>query len=217
MLAHDCLLYESGLSCNADLTIDVLADMKGIAALALLVVTLSACGTVGVGTNAAASPSPGVSAATTPTPSPDPTANWVSFQSSAGQFSLKHPPSWFVSPEGDNNGFVSVGMGKQHPYGGSGEYVTDISAGSWPVAMQMDTSCFKLAAGQSEPEAVDGVTGVRKTGTLIACQGGQTLDTVEYDFTTAGRYYLFSYTKLTDGVPLSDFDLMVRSTATFSG
>ena len=85
------------------------------------------------------------------------------------------------------------------------------------MAMQMDTSCFKLAAGQSEPETVDGVIGVRKTGTLIACQGGQKLDTVEYDFTTAGRNYLFSYTKLADGVPLSDFDLMVRSTTIFSG
>jgi hypothetical protein len=80
----------------------------------------------------------------------------------------------------------------------------------------MDTSCFKLAAGQSEPETVDGVTGVRKTGNLIACQGGQTLDVVEYDFTTAGRNYLFSYTTLTDGVALSDFDLMVRRTTSFS-
>ena len=129
---------------------------------------------------------------------------------------LKHPPSWFVSPEGDNNGLVSVGMGVKHSLGPV-QYVTDISAGSWPVAMQMDTSCFKLAAGQSEPETVDGVTGVRKTGTLIACQGGQTLDTVEYDFAIAGRNYLFSYTRLADGVPLADFDMMVRSTTTFSG
>lgn len=152
-----------------------------------------------------------------PTPSPDSTVNWVSYQSSAGHFSLKHPPGWFVSPEGNNNGLVSVGMGVKHPYGGPGEYVTDISAGSWPVAKQMDTSCFKLAAGQSEPETVDGVTGVRKTGKLIACQGGQTWDVIEYDFTSAGRNYLFSYTKLADGALLSDFDLMVRSTITLSG
>jgi hypothetical protein len=107
-------------------------------------------------------------------------------------------------------------MGVKHSLGPV-QYATDISAGSWPVAMQMDTSCFKLAASQGEPETVDGVTGVRKTGTLIACQGGQTLDMVEYDFATAGRNYLFSYTKLADGVPLSDFDFMVRSTTTFSG
>ena len=58
---------------------------------------------------------------------------------------------------------------------------------------------------------------MRKTRTLIACQGGQTLDTVEYHFATAGRNYLFSYTRLADGVPLSDFNIMVRSTTTFSG
>jgi hypothetical protein len=40
---------------------------------------------------------------------------------------------------------------------------------------------------------------------------------VEYDFTTAGRNYLFSYRKLAGGVPLSDFDLKVRRTTTFSG
>lgn len=184
----------------------------------LLLALSTACGTIGSSNGTVASPSPNVSEAQSPTPTPDPTANWVSYQSSAGQFSLKHPPSWFVSPEGNNNGFVSVGLGKQHPYGGSGEYVTDISAGSWPVTSQMDASCFKLSsASQTEPTTVERVTGERKTGTLIACQGGQTLDMVEYDFTTAGRNYLFSYTKLADGVPLTDFDLMVRKTATFSG
>ena len=192
--------------------------MRGATARLLLLVVSTACGTIGSGDGTVASPTPSVFEAQTPTPSPDPTADWVSYTSSAGQFSLKHPPSWFVSPEGNNNGFVSVGMGVKHPYGGPGEYVTDISAGSWPVAYQMDTSCFKLSeASQTEPTTVDGVTGERKTGTLIACQGGQTLHVVEYDFTTAGRNFLFSYTTLADGVPLSDFDLMVRNTTTFSG
>jgi hypothetical protein len=192
--------------------------VKGATAGLLLLVVSTACGAIGGGTGTVVSPSPIVSEAQTPTPTPDPTDNWVAYQSSEGQFSFKHPAGWFISPESNSNGFVSIGMGNQHPYGGSGEYVTDISAGSWPVTSEMDTSCFKLsAASQSEPTTVDGVTGERKTGTLIACQGGQTLDMVEYDFTTAGRNYLFSYTKLADGVPLSDFDLMVRSTTTFSG
>lgn len=211
--------YEADFSrCNKDLEIHVLDHVKGAAALALLVVSLSACGTVGVGTSAVA-PSPSVLTTRSPTPFPDPTANWVSYQSKAGQFSLKHPSSWFVSsPEYNNNGDVSVGMGVKHFFGAAGEFVTDISVGSWPVTYHMDSSCFKLsAASQTEPSTVDGVTGERKTGTLIACQGGQTLDMVEYDFTTAGRNYLFSYTKLADGVPLSDFNLMVRSTTTFSG
>ncbi len=108
-------------------------------------------------------------------------------------------------------------MGTQHPLGPL-DYVTDIGAGSWPVAQQMDTTCFKLSAiSQSNPETVDRVNGVRKTGTLIACQGGQALAVVEYDFTTAGRNYFFSYTKRADAVPLSDFDLMVRNTISFAG
>jgi hypothetical protein len=191
--------------------------VRGATAGLLLLVASTACGTAGSGNGTVTSPTPGVSVAQSPTPTPDPTADWVSYTSNAGQFSLKHPPSWFVSLEGNNNGFVSVGMGVKHPYGGPGEYVTDISAGSWPVTNQMDTSCFKLSsASQTEPTTVDGVTGERKTGTLIACQGGQTLDMAEYDFTTAGRNFLFSYTTLADGVPLSDFDLMVRKTTTFS-
>jgi hypothetical protein len=192
--------------------------VKGATAGLLLLAMSTACGPTGSSNGTAASPTSSAFAAQSPTPTPDLTANWVSYQSSGGQFSLKHPASWFVSPEGNNNGFVSVGMGVKHPYGGPGEYVTDISAGSWPVTCQMDTSCFKLsAASQTEPTTVDGVTGERKTGTRIACQGGQTLDVVQYDFTTAGRNFLFSYTKLADGVPLSDFDVMVRKTTTFSG
>src|SRR6266571_5925562 len=108
-------------------------------------------------------------------------------------------------------------MGSQHPLGPQ-QYVTDISVGSWPVDQQMDTSCFKLsAASHSEESTVDGVAGVRKTGTLTACQGGQALDIVEYDFTVAGRNYFLAYTTLAGGVPLSDFDLMVQRTLTFTG
>ena len=122
-----------------------------------------------------------------------------------------------MTPEDNNNGFVSVGVGNRHPTGPT-DFVMDISTSSWAVTDKIDTTCFKLAtASQSESVTVDGVAGVRKTGTLIECQGGQRQDVVEYDFTANGRNYLFSYALRTGAVPLSDFDLMVRNTASFSG
>ncbi len=97
------------------------------------------------------------------------------------------------------------------------DYVTDIGAGSWSVNQNIDTSCFLLKnVKQSQPVVVGGVTGSRKTGTLTACQGGQSLDVTEYDFTTNSRNYFFTHTARPDAVPLSDFDLMVTHTVSFS-
>jgi hypothetical protein len=69
---------------------------------------------------------------------------------------------------------------------------------------------------QNQRVVVGGVTGSRKSGTLTACQGGQTLDVTEYDFTTNSRNYFFTYTVRPDAVPMSDFDLMVNHTVSFS-
>lgn len=155
------------------------------------------------GTASAASPS-------------DPTANWMAYHSIKGQFSLRHPASWFVSMEGDSGGLVSVGMGAKHPMGPL-DYATDISAGSWSVDKNLDTSCFQLRnPTTTQSVTIQGVTGSRKTGTLTACQGGQSLDLTEYDFTTNGRNYVLTYTARPDAVPLSDFDLMVKNTFSFS-
>jgi len=196
------------------------AWMKGAGCCALLATlgTAGGCGRVpDSGSVATASPSD-TAVAPSPSPSPtvDPTADWQPYHSTNGQFSLKHPASWFVSPEGNSGGLVSIGLGVKHPMGPY-DYVTDISSGSWPASQRLDTSCFLLAtAGESHAVTVDGVTGIRKTGTLTACQGGQSLDVTEYDFTTNGRNYFFTYTARPDAVPLSDFDLMVTSTVTFS-
>jgi hypothetical protein len=140
----------------------------------------------------------------------------LAFHSTKGQFSLKYPSGWFVSAEGVNGGLVGVALGVKRPMGPY-DYVTDISAGSWPISQKMDTSCFQLRnVTTSQPVAVRGVTGSRKTGKLTACQGGQTLDLTEYDFTTNARNYVFTYTARSDAVPLSDFDLMVMNTVSFS-
>jgi hypothetical protein len=151
-----------------------------------------------------------------PSPTADPTADWQAYHSTNGQFSLKHPAGWFVSPEGNAGGLVSIGMGVKHPLGPY-DYVTDIGAGSWSVNQNIDTSCFLLKnVNQSQPVVVGGVTGSRKTGTLTACQGGQSLDVTEYDFTTNSRNYFFTYTARPDAVPLSDFDLMVTRAVSFA-
>jgi hypothetical protein len=148
-----------------------------------------------------------------PSPTTDPTADWQAYHSTNGRFSLKHPAGWFVSSESQAGGLVSIGMGVKHPLGPS-DYVTDIGAGSWSVSQNIDTSCFLLKnANQSQPVVV---SGSRKTGTLTACQGGQSLDVTEYDFTTNSRNYFFTYTARPDSVPLSDFDLMVNRTLSFS-
>ena len=107
-------------------------------------------------------------------------------------------------------------MGVQHPVGHEG-YVTDISVGSWSASDQIDTSCFLLsAATESRPVVVQGVSGVRRTGTFTECQGSEQATMTEYDFTTNGRNYSFTYMSRTGAVPLSDFDLMVTATAVFS-
>src|SRR5260370_11576203 len=78
-----------------------------------------------------------------PSPTADPTADWQAYHSTNGRFSLEHPVGWFVSPEGNAGGLVSVGMGVKHPLGPY-DYVTDIGAGSWSVNQNIDTSCFLL-------------------------------------------------------------------------
>jgi hypothetical protein len=200
-----------------------------VAALALLV--LVSCGTAPADMSQATptpvtpSPSSTPSVAGSASPSPlvsrsptqDLTANWQAFKSTNGQFTLKHPASWFVSPEGVNGALVSVGMGVKHPIGGPNEYALDISVGSWPTSPQLDTSCF-LLSGPTDNQAVtvQGVNGVRRTGTFTECQGGQQFTQTEYDFTTNSRNYDFTYTARPDAVPLSDFDLMVTATVIFS-
>jgi hypothetical protein len=108
----------------------------------------------------------------------------------------------------NNGGAVTIAMGTNN----------EINIVSWPVVPQIDFSCSELPPeSPSEPLTIGGVNGTRKTGSLIACQGGQRFDLVQYNFTTAGRNYLFSYAALRGGAPLTDFDLMVRHTATFAG
>ena len=120
----------------------------------------------------AASPSPTPSVSPSPTHDPR-TANWQTYQSMKGQFTLKHPATWYLSPESVNGSLVGIGMGVQHSVGSEG-YVTDIGVGSWPVSDQIDTSCFLLIGpSDSQPATIQGVSGVRHTGTFAECQGGQ--------------------------------------------
>src|SRR5947207_14693889 len=99
----------SGFWCNEIKMLGVRTRVKfGLLAAMILAVVLSACTSVGAGSTVA-SASPSVRSTVTATP--DPTTDWVAYGSSAGQFSLRHPRDWFISPEGNNNGFVSVGMG----------------------------------------------------------------------------------------------------------
>jgi hypothetical protein len=159
---------------------------------------------------------PGATPSLISSPTADPTAGWVTYRSSKGQFSFKHPAGWYMSAEGDSGGLVSVGMGVRHPLGPL-DSVTDIGAGSWSVTQNLDASCFLLKnVTNSQTVIVSGVTGSRKTGTLTECQGGQSASATQYEFTTNGRRYLFSYTARPDAVPLSDFDLMVVNTVSFS-
>lgn len=133
-----------------------------------------------------------------------------------GQFTLKHPATWYLSPESVNGSLVGIGMGVQHSVGSEGN-VTDIGVGSWSISDQIDTSCFLLSgSSDSQPATVQGVSGVRRTGTFAECQGGQQSAMTEYDFTTNGRHYYFTYQARPGAVPLSDFDLMVTATASFS-
>jgi hypothetical protein len=171
---------------------------------------VAACGEV------ADSRVPGSSPAVTASPTTDPTAGWLDYHSMKGQFSFKHPAGWFLSPEGDSGGLVSIGMGVKHPLGPL-DYATDISAASWPASQNIDTTCFQLKnVTNSQPVVVSGVSGSRKTGTLDACRGDHSLELTEYDFTTNGRKYIFTYTARPDAVPLSDFDLMVKTTLGFA-
>lgn len=157
--------------------------------------------------------------APTPSPSPsaDPTASWPAYHSADGQFSFKHPATWLLFPENNSRGFVSLGTGHKHTQGPM-HVVFDIGLSSWPVTQQLDMTCMQMATVKdSQPVTVQGVTGTRRTGTMIGCQGGQRQDVVEYNFATNGRHYLFNYALAVDAVPVADFDLMVQNTVTFSG
>src|SRR5260370_14817747 len=130
------------------------------AALSCLLASLgmvAACGEV------ADSRSSGGSPAVFASPTTDPTASWLDYHSMKGQFSFKHPAGWFLSPEGDSGGLVSIGMGVKHALGPL-DYATDITAASWPASHNIDTTCFQLKnVTNSQPGVVSGVSGSRKT------------------------------------------------------
>jgi hypothetical protein len=189
-----------------------------VAALALLI--LVSCGkalpSASETTPSSVSPSPSEAGTPSSSPTQDPTASWQVLRSTNGQFTIKHPTSWFISPESVNGSLVGFGMGVQYSRGNEG-YVADIGVGSWSASDQIDTSCFLLiTTPASQPVTVQGVSGVKRTGTFTQCQGSEETTRTEYDFTTNGRNYYFTYDARPGAVPLADFDLMVTATATFS-
>jgi len=178
----------------------------------------------GLGTSA----KPSSKKQTKTTPQADPTANWVSYSSKEGQFSLKYPSTWATasSPELCSPGILLLGadsstVGRCASDGGSHIAVFS-NEGDQRTSSELTSANYTDL--KSENVTVGGVSGKKQTG--IYKTTGEGLGPsdgdkeVKYTFYANGRTYSIEYFIRLHGkdMPdvLNDFNLMVTKTLKFS-
>jgi type II secretory pathway pseudopilin PulG len=161
----------------------------------------------------------------------DPTANWVTYTSKTGQYSLKYPSNWVAAkaPKGcdSSDGALLLLGGNSSSVGTycadgdvAGQVYVYSAAGNYVSGSSLDTQRHPDLKTQSV--TVNGITGTKQTGTYksLADDIGSgpingEVDT-QYVFYANSRTYYFEYVQK-PGYPdvLSDFNLMVTKTLQF--
>lgn len=159
----------------------------------------------------------------------DPTADWISYSSKEGIYSLKYPKTWVTAthPELCSPGILLLGADSKSVGICGSESFGQISVVSVGGDSQKDNA---LGAGYkgivTATVTVDGVKGQKQTGTALGGSGDPGslavgTKIIKYVFYTNGRTYSATYLSAdlsgkayTDAS--SDFDLMVTKTLKFS-
>jgi hypothetical protein len=187
--------------------------------------------------NAAASGSvnatPSKKKQTSSAPQADPTADWTTYSSKNGNFSLKYPSNWVkakLPSDGCdvNDNFLllapdSKSLGIYCSEGSDGQIAVDsnkISEGFIPKYTEGDG--YKDVTNKSV--TVDGVTGTRQSATAEGQENAPALGALPdgtkvifYSFTTNGKIYTAEYDQRPSYTDvLNDFELMITKTLKFS-
>lgn len=154
----------------------------------------------------------------------DETADWATFSSEDGHFSLKHPKSWVKAknPELCAPGLLLLGansasVGKCASEG-FGQIAVNSSEGNMVSEFEMKKADYSDLV--TEEVVADGVTGKKQTGSYSGAVGGigpvKGDKQVVYLFFAKNRTYSATYS-VNDTYPdvLSDFNLMVTKTLKF--
>jgi len=166
----------------------------------------------------------------------DETADWITYVSSKGKFSLRHPKSWAVGPKEPQ---FCTSTDFSFTAGADAELVEDCGTeyygqiyvsseeGNQHSKRLLTTDKDFYQKLTSLKVTVDKIEGTREAGTAMG-QLGDKYDEVMgglpdgtkvviYSFYTNGRTYVSQYTQRTDDPDiLRDFDLMVTKTLKFS-
>ncbi len=195
---------------------------------AVVIVGLSGCGmAAGSSSSSVASatptpaPSPTAGLPTTAAPTPDPMAGWLTYHSAANHLSFRHPADW--SPA--ECGWVFIQPGSHSPTCPQGDgfccvFLAASDNGQTGSFSLISTNRGLYSNVQQMPATVNGVTGVRLSGTQTQGQGsgsGQMAPQIEYDFSTGGRTYHFladvgpADSGTSGAVTAGQFDQLVQS------
>jgi hypothetical protein len=163
----------------------------------------------------------------------DETADWITYVSSEGRFSLRHPKYWAVGPRHpqyctDKGSFFMAGAGADFVAECGTEYFGQIYVSS-KEGNQL--SNHKLTASEypyqnitSRKVTVDNIEGTRETGTAMGQMDEKFAmpglpdgtKVVIYLLYAHGRSYVAQYTqRIGDPDILRDFDIMVTKTLKF--
>jgi type II secretory pathway pseudopilin PulG len=158
----------------------------------------------------------------------DPTADWTTYSSKEGQYSLKYPKTWATAahPESCTPGTLLLGANADITgicgSDGGGQIVVSSHDGDQRADIEL-TSKYYLDL-KTETVTVSGVTGKKQSGTFKSppneVMGPGFVDgdkRVVYAFYTKNKTYLASYS-IRSAYPdvLSDFNLMMTKTFKFS-
>jgi hypothetical protein len=153
----------------------------------------------------------------------DPTANWISYTSEKGKFSLSYPPGW-VQPT--HKEMCNPGLFDRALYLGPDDRSVLVCQSSYTgqmyvVSVEGDKrtdSSYNLSTGfaniQEQDVAVSGIVGQRTEATASGQWGEGSINdgttVVHYLFYAYGRTYITSYIGAPHDV-LKDFDSMVKT------
>jgi hypothetical protein len=156
---------------------------------------------------------------------PDPTADWVSYTSAEGKFSLKYPKTWVTAtnPELCSPGILLLGANSGSVGKCASEGFGQISVTGQPSHADCgDLNAEAWTVNSKETVTVASVTGLKQAATAKAPADGAGTDPegtkiLNYCFNNNGYTYVANYKQLPSYPDaLADFSLMVTKTLKFN-
>lgn len=158
----------------------------------------------------------------------EPTADWKTYTSQAGKYSLKHPTEWFedVCDEQATDLTLNLGTSAEARVDCEAEMpisqILVVSTPAVPTESEQDLDTEYYKDKTSEEVTVDGIKGERQSGKLKNAELGAPAGTliVRYFFLAPTRSYIAAYVQMPDGDysadKLEEFDLMIQETMNFA-